>query len=97
MGVLGYYTPARILDTVGLNSPMSTSYYPLPPEKLVINYAIPADLVLDQGPDWLVVLEVYVRNTLLEDKRFITQYELVKSFDTDIYGSQGMLIYHKSD
>ena len=97
VGVLGYYTPARILDTVGLNSPMSTSYYPLPPEKLVINYAIPADLILDQSPDWLVVLEVYVRNTLLEDERFITQYELVKSFDTDIYGSQGMLIYHKSD
>jgi hypothetical protein len=95
VGVLGYYTPARILDTVGLNSPVSTSYYPIPPDQYVINYAIPARLVLDQQPDYLVVLEVYVRNTLLKDPAFLQQYRLVGQFDTDMYGSKGMLIFKK--
>jgi len=95
VGVLGYYTPARILDTVGLNSPVSTAYYPLPPGQYVINYAIPARLVLDQQPDYLVVLEVYVRNTLLKDPSFLQQYHLVEKIDTDMYGSDGMLIFKR--
>ena len=32
VGVLGYFTDRNILDTVGLNSPVSSSYYPLPKE-----------------------------------------------------------------
>ena len=44
VGVLGYFTNAVILDTVGLNSPVSMQYYPLPPDQLVTNYAIPCNL-----------------------------------------------------
>jgi hypothetical protein len=94
VGVLGYDTPARILDTVGLNSPVSTAYYPLPADQYVINYAIPSALILDQHPDWIVVLEVYGRRTFLADPRFQTAYELVKKIDTDMYGSDGLLIFH---
>ena len=50
VGVLGYQTGARILDTVGLNSPVSLQYYPLPAEDYVINYAVPSRLVLEQRP-----------------------------------------------
>ena len=96
VGVLGYFTNATILDTVGLNSPVSTQYYPLPPEQLVTNYAIPCDLILDQQPDWLVFLEVYGRKTLLTSGRFQSEYTLVESLPTDIYGSRGMLIYRRS-
>jgi len=41
VGVLGYFTRMRILDTVGLNSPQSTRYYPLEAALYTINYAIP--------------------------------------------------------
>ncbi len=78
VGVLGFYTPARILDTVGLNSPVSTHYYPLAPEQYVINYAIPAQLILDQRPDFVVILEVYGRNTLLKDPAVLRQYHLLE-------------------
>ncbi len=93
VGVLGFYTPARILDTVGLNSPESLRYYPLDKQYYVINYAIPSDLILDERPDYVVILEVYARQTLLQDPRFSQQYTLLRSLPTDIYGSRGMLIY----
>ena len=96
VGVLGFYTPARILDTVGLNSPVSTRYYPLPPEQYVINYAIPAQLILDNRPDFVVILEVYGRNTLLKSPDFLRQYHLLEKLDTDIYGSDGLLIFQRN-
>ena len=96
VGVLGFYTPARILDTVGLNSPESLRYYPLDKQYYVINYAIPSDLILDQRPDYVVILEVYARLTLLQDPRFSQQYTLLRTLPTDIYGSRGMLIFARN-
>jgi len=96
VGVLGFYTPARILDTVGLNSPESLRYYPLDKQFYVINYAIPSGLVLDQKPDYVVILEVYARLTLLKDPRFSQQYTLLRTLPTDIYGSRGMLIFARN-
>ena len=96
VGVLGFYTPARILDTVGLNSPESLNYYPLDKQYYVINYAIPAELILDQKPDYVVILEVYARLTLLQDAQFSQQYTLLRTLPTDIYGSRGMLIFARN-
>lgn len=96
VGVLGYFTPARILDTVGLNSPVSTGYYPLPADQYVINYAVPAGLIVDQRPDWVVILEVYGRRSLLLDSRFQAEYHLVEKIETDLYGSDGMLIFQRN-
>jgi hypothetical protein len=95
VGVLGYYTPGIILDTVGLNSAEALQYYPLDKRYYVINYAIAPDLIIDQQPDWVVILEVYGRLGLLPDPRFQAQYQLVKTIPTDIYGSEGMLIYKR--
>jgi hypothetical protein len=97
VGVLGYYTPARILDTVGLNSPISTQYYPLDAENYVISYAVPPDLIIDQQPDYVVILEVYGRQGLLKDPRFQQAYRLRQVIPTDIYGSDGMLIFERID
>jgi hypothetical protein len=97
IGALGYYSGAQMLDTVGLITPAASRYYPLPPEAYVINYAIPSDLILDLRPTWLVILEVYGRNTLLQDPDFLAQYELVDQIATDIYGSEGMLIFRLLD
>jgi hypothetical protein len=96
VGVLGFITTFEILDTVGLNSPISIDYYPLEEAAYVINYAIPSDLILDHQPDFLVILEVYGRETLLKNKIFLDKYSLINKLPTDIYGSDGMLIFQRS-
>jgi len=95
VGVLGFYTGVRILDTVGLNSPQSTSYYPLDPAYYVINYAIPPQLILDAKPDFIVILEVYGRAGLLKSPLFWQLYKLRQKIPTDIYGSDGLLILER--
>jgi hypothetical protein len=95
VGVLGFYSGARILDTVGLNSPISTSYYPLDPAYYVINYAIPPQLILDTRPDFIVILEVYGRAGLLKSPLFWQLYTLRQKIPTDIYGSDGLLILER--
>ena len=95
VGVLGFHTPTRILDTVGLNSPQSTKYYPLDESFYAINYAIPPDLIFDQQPDYIIILEVYGREGLLKDPRFESSYSLNEKIPTDIYGSDGMLIFER--
>ena len=95
VGVLGYFTNMRILDTVGLNSAQSTHYYPLDPSYYIINYAIPPRLITDIQPDFVVILEVYGRNGLLKDPDFLKQYRLIRKIPNDIYGSDGMLIFSR--
>jgi len=95
VGVLGYYTSTQILDTVGLNSPQTLNYYPLDEAFYVTNYAIPPDLIRDQEPDYLVILEVYGREGLLKDAHFNKHYALLHKIPTDIYGSDGMLIFER--
>jgi hypothetical protein len=93
IGALGFFTSAHMLDTVGLITPSASRYYPLAPQAYVINYAIPADLIVDLRPTWLVILEVYGRNTLLQNAEFLSAYEQVHEIPTDIYGSEGLLIF----
>lgn len=93
IGVLGFDTNAPILDLVGLVSPASSAYYPLPASAYVINFAISPDLIADSHPQYVVFLEAYGRHTLLEDPRFKVDYQLLESFPTDLYSSQAMLVY----
>jgi hypothetical protein len=96
VGALGFFTPARILDTVGLNSPRSLDYYPLDEAFYVSNYAIPAELFLSEQPDWIIVQEVYIRRTAMENPAFQQQYQLWHILPNDIYGSRGMLIFRRT-
>jgi 4-amino-4-deoxy-L-arabinose transferase-like glycosyltransferase len=93
VGALGYYADARILDTVGLMSPEAVAYYPLDPALYVVSYAVAPQLILDQQPDYVVLLEVYGREGLFKDPRFLSRYDLIRKIPTDIYGSDGMLIW----
>jgi arabinofuranosyltransferase len=95
VGALGYYSNASILDTVGLMSPEATAYYPLDPSLYAISYAIPPQLILNQKPDYVVLLEAYGRNGLLRDPSFVADYLLVQQIDTNIYGSRGLLVYQR--
>lgn len=93
VGVLGYSTGLPILDTVGLNSAQAVDYYPLPEQAYSINYAVPAELILDHRPEYLVILEIYGRNTLLPNQSFQEEYLLLERIPTDMYSSRGMLIF----
>ncbi|MEA3375248.1 MAG: glycosyltransferase family 39 protein, partial [Chloroflexota bacterium] len=96
IGALGYLTDMPILDTVGLVTPEARRYYPANPDIYAINYAIPADLVLALDPDFVVILEVYGRRGLIPDPEFQDRYHLLKKLETDIYGSDGMLIFARA-
>jgi arabinofuranosyltransferase len=95
VGVLGYMTGARIYDLVGLNTPQVTRYYPLDPDLYAINYAVAPNSILDEQPDAVIILEVYGRKGLLLDSRFSGQYSLLEKIETDMYGSDGLLIFVK--
>jgi len=95
IGAIGYFTEARILDAVGLVTPVATKYYPLPESSYIINFAISSDLIVEQLPDYLVILEIYGRNTLLKDPDFNAIYTLMKRYTTDLYGSKDMLVFMK--
>ncbi|MGH2522452.1 MAG: hypothetical protein ACRDH2_08105, partial [Anaerolineales bacterium] len=97
VGALGYYSGARILDTVGLMSPEASPYYPLDATLYVINYAVPPQLILDRKPEYVVLLEVYGRKGLFVDSQFLSGYQLVQKIPTDIYGSDGMLIWQRPE
>jgi len=98
IGALGYYSNARILDTVGLVSPRTVHYYPLDPALYTsIDYAIAPQLIVDEQPDYVVLLETYGRNGLLRDERFTTTYLLIRKIPTRIYDSDGMLIFKRLD
>jgi len=95
IGALGYDTGAHILDTLGLISPQTLRYYPLDPSLYVINYAMSPQLINDQKPDWLVAPEVYLRKGVLPDAQFQARYQLVETLATDIYGSEGLLVFRR--
>ncbi|MEE9216598.1 MAG: hypothetical protein V3U32_04105 [Anaerolineales bacterium] len=97
IGTLGYHAPGEIFDLLGLISPEASNYYPLPASAYAINYAVPSQLVADVRPEFIVILEVYGRNTLLQDEQFALDYELLSELKTDIYGSDGLLIFKRTD
>jgi hypothetical protein len=96
IGALGYYSRARMLDTIGLITPASVPYYPLPESMYVINYAIPPRLVQDLRPDYLVILESYGRKGLLQEGWFASDYRLLEVVPTDLYESNGLLVYARA-
>jgi hypothetical protein len=97
IGALGYFTQAQILDTVGLISPTATKYYPLPDSDYALNYAISSELILHELPEYLVTLEVYGRRTLFVNPDFQASYRLIQKYDTDLYGSDGMLVFQREE
>lgn len=94
IGAVGYFSRARILDTVGLVTPAVTAYYPVDAALIVPggNYAVPPQLIVDYQPDYLILMEAFVRNGLAKDARFTARYTQEKFIPTDFYGT-GMILY----
>jgi hypothetical protein len=98
IGAVGYYTHARILDTVGLVTKNLNRYYETDEQASLIpddgNYAIPPQMIFDFQPDYVVVMADFVRLGLQRDPRFARQYELLYEISTDYYGG-AMLVYRR--
>jgi hypothetical protein len=98
IGVIGYFSRATILDTVGLVTPAVSKYYPIPKELIAEgqNYAIPPQLILDDQPQYLVAMESMVRLGLEQNATFKSEYKLVRDIPTDFYG-KGMYLYQRQE
>ncbi|MBI1280791.1 MAG: hypothetical protein GC179_21885 [Anaerolineaceae bacterium] len=96
IGVIGYFSRATILDTVGLVTPAVSKYYPIPKELIAEgqNYAIPPQLILDDQPQYLVAMESMVRLGLEQNATFKQEYKLVRDIPTNFYGT-GMYLYQR--
>jgi hypothetical protein len=97
IGALGFTYPGPILDTVGLVSPQARPYYPLPPEQVAGNSAIPPDLIADAQPDFVAFLEIFGRRGLLMDPRFQRDYQTWRTYPSRTFGSRGLLVYVRRD
>jgi hypothetical protein len=96
IGVVGYFTNAVIIDTVGLISPSMSKYYPADPALIIPgqNYAVPPAIIHDTKPEYVVLMEAAVRFGLARDPQFNADYETVRTIPTDFYGT-GMILYRR--
>jgi len=95
IGALGYASNLRILDTVGLVSPVAIPYYPLPREQVLTDNAIPPRLILDQQPDVVVTLDAFAQLSLLPDAAFQRQYVLERAYPAAVWQSEELLVFRR--
>jgi len=95
IGALGYASSLRILDTVGLISPVALRYYPLLPKQLVTDNAIPPELIADQRPDVVVTLDAFAQKSLLTDAAFLQAYRLERTYPAPVWQSEALLVFRR--
>jgi hypothetical protein len=79
-------------------TPEISKYYPFDKKILVKggNYAVPPAIIFDYQPDYIVLMEDFVRNGLAREADFDRLYAQVEFIPTDYYGS-GMILYQRRD
>ena len=97
IGALGYASNLRILDTVGLVSPAALPYYPLSPEQLATDNAIPPRLIADEKPEAVVTMDAFAERSLLRDAAFLAAYRLDRTYDAPVWASQQLLVFIRRD
>lgn len=102
IGAFGYYSRARILDTVGLVTEDLNGYYDTNVQAAILaegaNYAIPPDMIFDFQPAFIVTMADFVTEGLLKDARFAETYnpEPIFTIETDYYGD-AMWVFARRD
>jgi hypothetical protein len=97
IGALGYASNLRILDTVGLVSPVARAYYPLPKEQLVVDNAVPPRLIDDANPDAVVTFDAFAQRSLLGDPSFERDYRLERTIPVQVWQSSALLVFRRVD
>jgi hypothetical protein len=97
IGALGYASNLRILDTVGLVSPVAIPYYPLPRDQVLTDNAIPPRLIVDQQPDVVVTLDAFAQRSLLPDPAFQRDYRLERSYPASVWQSEELLVFRRAN
>jgi hypothetical protein len=95
IGVFGYVTNARLLDLLGLVSPESTPFYPLPNHQSADN-AVSSELIQQSKPTYLVSLDQFLQPELVTSDWFCRDYQLVASFDARIWASTTVVVYQRN-
>ncbi|MBI2755705.1 MAG: hypothetical protein HYX52_03245 [Chloroflexi bacterium] len=95
IGTLGYRSGLRVLDTVGLVSPVASRFYPLPPNEVVGDNGVPAGLIRQEQPELVVALDQFVRLSLQPDPWFQQAYRLVRTVPAPIWESRELLVYER--
>ncbi|MBI5931040.1 MAG: glycosyltransferase family 39 protein [Chloroflexi bacterium] len=98
IGTVGFYSHAKILDTIGLVTDGLNHYYEAEGYTELIpedgNYAIPPQMIFDRQPDYIITMLDFVKLGLQQDPRFAEQYQLLYEIKTDYYGG-AMLVYKR--
>ncbi len=97
IGALGYFSGFRMLDTVGLVSPGAAHHYPLPPDQVLGDNAVPPRLIEARRPDLVVSLDQFVVRSLLPDSWFQDNYVLERRTPLAIFQSQELLVFRRTD
>lgn len=97
IGAVGYASGLRVLDTVGLVSPVAVPYYPLPSDQVLTDNAIPPRLILDEQPDVVVTLDAFAQKSLLADSAFAASYTLQQRVPVDVWQSHELLMFRRTD
>ncbi|HLF28655.1 MAG TPA: hypothetical protein VJG32_20165 [Anaerolineae bacterium] len=95
IGALGYYLPARILDTAGLVSPEALRY--LDPKLSAasrLGHAISPKLIEAYLPDYIVTLDVFAE-ALSASPVIARNYDLIHTYASGTFGSQQLLVYRE--
>jgi hypothetical protein len=88
VGLIGYYSDRRILDLMGLTTPLSKSE----------RERSPLALVLERRPDYFVVEDdIYRGYAPDERKRFEATYSLERRFDDSVTGKATLLFWRRTE
>jgi hypothetical protein len=88
IGAVGYFSGARIIDTVGLVTPELRRYYPFDRALLLDGevYVVPPQLLFDTMPDFFVTPNGFIILGLLQNPQFHAQYTLIAEYPLEAYG-----------
>ena len=94
--MLGYYLPGRIVSSIGHVNPEVMQYLPYRMEELSGNNAIPGRMVKGINPDYVISLEIFVRNSLSRDPWFLANYHVLYRYDSEMFGSDGLYVFQRN-
>lgn len=96
-GAFGYYTKARIISSIGHNSPEMFPFLPVSREVTGkhINNGISIEMIRHFRPDYVLSLEAFIRHGLLTSEDFLAEYEIVDKRESNVFGSRGLYLFKK--